>query len=416
MAFMRTKYLNIAAIACVCVYLVAAGSVAVRLASRAAANEVLAGKEFAEIVDRASAAAILGFMDAPFREAVRDGIENSRTLAAAIVTGPEGPEYAVERTSGHLMPGNGAPRFASAFGAREAPLFSPLRFEGIRNATISAQALIITEADVFAVLRDALFAVLAGLLIALVFLAVPGSKAQATAPAEENLHDRSRAGEPSGLDKAGRPEAAPVAAPIVDEAFDIPDLSVEVSAEVTEDLPPVKAGMEERPRSPVGLYSPRSGLGWEEYAHDRIESELHRCASFEQDLVFLVMAPSARTAGIQSSISDVAREIVGFFGFKDLAFERGDSGVSLILPNVDLDRGLRMSDEFRDALRDEGGVLAGIDLRIGLTSRSGRLVDTDRLIMEAERALEKALEEDDSPIVAFKPDPERYRAFVAEQN
>jgi len=36
--------------------------------------------------------------------------------------------------------------------------------------------------------------------------------------------------------------------------------------------------------------------------------------------------------------------------------------------------------------------------------------------MEAERALEKALEEDDSPIVAFKPDPERYRAFVAEQN
>jgi hypothetical protein len=51
-------------------------------------------------------------------------------------------------------------------------------------------------------------------------------------------------------------------------------------------------------------------------------------------------------------------------------------------------------------------------IRAGLTSRSGRLVDAERIIVEAEQALLKAIREASSEIVAFKSDPERYRAFI----
>jgi hypothetical protein len=50
------------------------------------------------------------------------------------------------------------------------------------------------------------------------------------------------------------------------------------------------------------------------------------------------------------------------------------------------------------------------DLRAGLSSRSGRLIDADRLFFEAASALEKA--KDGQPIVAFKSNPEKYRDFV----
>jgi hypothetical protein len=51
-------------------------------------------------------------------------------------------------------------------------------------------------------------------------------------------------------------------------------------------------------------------------------------------------------------------------------------------------------------------------LRIGISSRNKRLVRAARLLLEASRALDKAGQEPDSPIVAFKSDPEKYKAFM----
>ena len=50
---------------------------------------------------------------------------------------------------------------------------------------------------------------------------------------------------------------------------------------------------------------------------------------------------------------------------------------------------------------------------MGISSRSGRLVDSTRIGKEAEAALKKAREEHDSHIVAFKPDPDKYRLYLA---
>ncbi|MDR0641743.1 MAG: hypothetical protein LBG07_04700, partial [Treponema sp.] len=57
-----------------------------------------------------------------------------------------------------------------------------------------------------------------------------------------------------------------------------------------------------------------------------------------------------------------------------------------------------------------------IDLRFGISSRSGRLIDAERIMLEAREALKRAAEDNASHIVAFKSDPEKYRQYVKSRN
>jgi len=50
---------------------------------------------------------------------------------------------------------------------------------------------------------------------------------------------------------------------------------------------------------------------------------------------------------------------------------------------------------------------------MGISSRAGRLVDSARISQEAEAALQKAREDRDSHIVAFRPDPDKYRLYLS---
>jgi hypothetical protein len=85
---------------------------------------------------------------------------------------------------------------------------------------------------------------------------------------------------------------------------------------------------------------------------------------------------------------------------------------------MDLEQGLMNSEEFHDRVIKALPEFheAKSDLCLGLSSRSGRLIDPERLLFEASQALKKALKDPASPIVAFKSDPEKYRAFMAVQN
>ncbi|MBL8965899.1 MAG: GGDEF domain-containing protein, partial [Spirochaetaceae bacterium] len=168
--------------------------------------------------------------------------------------------------------------------------------------------------------------------------------------------------------------------------------------------------------APAGLYSPISGLGWESYLNDRLDAELARSASFEQDLSLLVFAYEGLSPG-SAEYGLVAKAIADFFSFKDLSFERGPEGFAIVLPNIDADHGLRMAEEFLKKLaglfKEGSEPLAAPPAFIGLSSRAGRLVDAARVTQEAEAALKKAREDRDSHIVAFRPDPDKYRLYLA---
>ncbi|MDR2049598.1 MAG: hypothetical protein LBP69_09110, partial [Treponema sp.] len=163
---------------------------------------------------------------------------------------------------------------------------------------------------------------------------------------------------------------------------------------------------------PQGLYSPKSGIGWENYTMDRLASEIHRCAASEQDLVVLLFECGENIAWDDELYKKLSDEAVRFFNLKDLTFEKGSRGISVIIPNTDLDHGIAKAEEFHArALKNlSGSFMAKTDLRAGISSRSGRLIDADRLFFEAASALEKA--KDGQPIVAFKSNPEKYRNFI----
>jgi len=183
--------------------------------------------------------------------------------------------------------------------------------------------------------------------------------------------------------------------------------------------PPLDGSAEGEPQ---GLFSPLSGLGWESYLEDRLEAELSRAASFEQDLSFLVLSLEGLAPG-SPPYRRLAKALNDFFSFKDLAFEKGQDGFAVILPNLDAEHALRMAEEFHKKVifllaEDEGRTAASprrdaLPLFMGLSSRAGRLVEAARILGEAELALGHAREEDDAKIVAFKPDPDKYRLYLA---
>jgi hypothetical protein len=163
---------------------------------------------------------------------------------------------------------------------------------------------------------------------------------------------------------------------------------------------------------PKGLYSPHGNIGWEEYTQDRLASEIHRCAASEQDLVVLLLECGETVDCTEDLFNKLASEAVQFFNLKDLTFVKGGKGISVIIPNADLDHGIRKAEEFHarimGAYRDDFSSKG--DLLVGISSRSGRLIDAERLLFEASNALAKAGPQ--TPIVAFKSDPEKYRDFI----
>ncbi len=171
-------------------------------------------------------------------------------------------------------------------------------------------------------------------------------------------------------------------------------------------------------QGPIGLFDPDTTLGWESYLRERLGSELRRAASFEQDMVLLIA--SYDTCMRESEEYRLfAKTSKDFFSFNDMAFLFGESAVAIILPNIDIDRAVRMSEELLKKItfivQGKAQALQYLELFMGLSSRSGRLVDADRIIAEALAALKKARGERDTHIMAFRPDPEKFRAYLSTQ-
>ncbi len=168
---------------------------------------------------------------------------------------------------------------------------------------------------------------------------------------------------------------------------------------------------------PRGLFDEETGLGWEAYLRERLSSELRRSASFEQDLSLLITSFRDARRG-DEEFNLFAATVRDFFSFKDMAFLFSEGGAACILPNMDVDHALRMSEELLKKLslmfqsQKANGSTA---IHIGLSSRAGRLVDADRIIGEAMAALTKAKQDGGARIVAFRPDPEKFRAYLAGQ-
>jgi GGDEF domain-containing protein len=299
-------------------------------------------------------------------------------------------------------------------------LSAPLRGDSSGKLVLEALYVAIPQTAVFLAFRDAALGLGLWMILAIVLILAFGRKPDATwRPAKAGVAAEAPfAG--AAFDKAPDDAASGTAADFgVDTGFETEaDRLLPKLADPIDDGALMEAATSARLADPRGLFSPLSGLGWESYLEDRLEAELSRSASFEQDLSLLLVAFEGIAPG-DPTYALIARTIAEFFSFKDLAFERGPEGFAVILPNLDADHGLRMAEEFHRKvtllIRGEGASapLDSLPLCIGLSSRAGRLVEAPRLLGEAAIALDRAREEGDTKILAFKPDPDKYRLYLA---
>jgi hypothetical protein len=421
----------------------------------------LANKEFNALADFASAANPSDFMSESFQGKLRNMLADSKTLEGIIVSGPQDRETAFERVQGNavIWP-DSSPRFAVRFG------LNPNHFRslpnGVRNAAVRGMSSYVEYGLFLDILKYTLFAVIAALSIAFFALIMELTLGRDTAALEFRDSPRSRravrrkepsrraeeppsesydaeeafgvfedtpgqtapaAEEPARQEESGSAEKEPAGqaeAGEMDDPFKIPfeDFQAEALPGIDNfagDDAAQTAGTEETgggdsAGGPQGLYSPHGNIGWEAYTKERLEAELHRCASFDQDLVLIIME-------FKEDLDDLAYKqftdtAVQFFTIRDLIFEKGERGITLIYPNIDLETGFVKSEEFHNRILSTMSLTTPTDLCIGLSSRSGRLIDADRILMEASQALDRALRDPASPIVAFKSDLEKYRAFI----
>ena len=147
----------------------------------------------------------------------------------------------------------------------------------------------------------------------------------------------------------------------------------------------------------------------------RVDNEILRCTKSNQDISVI----SLRIAGIdwtkdegQAVCSCVKEQLSS----PDLIFEKGDDAFTAALPDTNVNEAISVAEDLYASI-DE--ILAQYKndsiIGIGISSRSLRMISGERLSNEAEVALNHAMEDESSPIVAFKVDPQKYRNFLAAQ-
>ncbi len=371
-----SKIINAHLVFCIFFFLALAGFLAFRVSMTWGANATETRSDFDDLA-RASASRYLaaGDFGAPeFRTAMRAEVgKRPRLLAAVVYSRKDGVRYAFLRDRA-LMPDPGTAAWTGSPSYAELPwgtrLYRLPYAPGYgTDLSIDGLYVVVGRQDAFPILKETFvilfcFFVLTCivLLIAPSFAASPGGAAR-PARSDERAAAPSRSPEPEG---AGGSDGTPE------------------------------------------LFSPTTGLGWKEHLDQRLKFELERAASFDQDLVLVVMAlDDFDPSGPRDVYAEAAAAVRRAFRFQDLTFEHGPGSFALLLPDQDIDGGIESVQRFRR------GLPAGVSLCSGLSSRNGRLVSGKTLLTEAERALEKARAEGPGRIVAFRADAEKYRGVIS---
>ncbi|MGN0740772.1 MAG: hypothetical protein ACI4LX_11435 [Treponema sp.] len=161
------------------------------------------------------------------------------------------------------------------------------------------------------------------------------------------------------------------------------------------------------------LFSSGTGFCVEKYLTTRLDSELARASSGELDLSLILL----RIKGLslqEPCGTEICRQILDIFHYRDMLFEYKTDGIAVIFSNSDIDKAMESCESIYAEIC---ATLNKYEKRLkpvfGIASRSLRFISGERLITEAEQALLHAAEDAESPIIAFRVNPEKYRQYMA---
>lgn len=141
----------------------------------------------------------------------------------------------------------------------------------------------------------------------------------------------------------------------------------------------------------------------------KCEESLVKAAENGSDLAVLIIK-------VNSSENEISREQIenifdSDFAQNALVFSDESNLFTVLLENTGLDDAMTVAKEifedFSEKLTD-----AGQKVTIGLSSKNGRTVSSERLLTEAREAQKHAATEPDSPIIAFRASPEKYNDYI----
>ncbi|MCL2808765.1 MAG: hypothetical protein FWD24_01725 [Treponema sp.] len=375
---------SIIAAFCIIIYLFALVQGAVRIYLNIEQRKEVIKIEFSQMANLAQSQSVNGFLNERYIQAINNSLITTKSIEALIITGSDNV-YAFEKQRDFAIEwvNNTTPRFKNKFSFSNETLYQPLDIFDIRNANIKAVASAYDFNAFSKILKETLIIIAVGFAIAFITMLLQLLFA-----------------------KPVRGEMVLVPTPEAKKK----KMSVYEKESVTI-LPPQKVFSESK-STPKGLYSPRSNIGWEEYIKDRLDSELHRCSSTEKDLSLVLMdfinIPNDDMYVI------TADEAVSFYTSRDLLFEFGKHGIAVILPGTGLENAIEKSEKFYQRIMEkfQHNEDSIFNMKIGLSSRSGRLLNAERIMLETKEALKKAKNDPATTIIAFKSDPEKYRDYI----
>jgi len=284
-------------VACICIIIYMGVLVYVIIGINANMNQrrLVAEQEFYDIVDLANSAGLLSFMDESFNDIILNALRRSVAIEGLIITGPNGEEGFEKEQGRALTWVNNSPRFRNRFDFSRQPYFQQLRIQGLRNVNIMAVAGAFDYTEISRILKQALLPVILSLVLAFFTLLMSFLRRKPDSRQKEK-----KAAEPA--------REAP------------------------------------KQHAPRGAYSERGRIVRQENTESRLTEELRRCAEAGQDLSFIAMEfkPAVDDPTYARFAADTAR----FFSSRDFICEKGERGISVICPGLNLDAGFLNAGEF----------------------------------------------------------------------
>lgn len=148
-----------------------------------------------------------------------------------------------------------------------------------------------------------------------------------------------------------------------------------------------------------------------EFFFPKLTDELDKAASGDSDLTLTLIKYETDIIEKTYALHEEITSLIKSFFIKQIAFNLKNDTIAMILPDSTLEESITKTSEFIISLKRATGIE---NIFGGASSRNGRIVSASRIIMETESSLAKTLAESNSPIIAFKPNPEKYRQMISE--
>jgi hypothetical protein len=438
---------------CIAAYVVALVVAGIQIGFNIKDRQIAAEREFSGLVNSCSRISAQAFMNKAFQDTIQDALTYSDTLQGIILAGPDG-EYAFERAlSGAIDRVENSPRFAKQFGTSSRMFFSPLDVEGLRNVTLSAVYRYIDFDLLLSVLKRTLIIVLAALTIAFFALILESvtdkrhlGETEGESPYSSSSYSSAGEGEPEAVpekpvQKTRRPSPLETTAPretmapsetmapldqdldqdldslFNDDSFDEVFGSDDNDTPLSGDFPGIVPDAEDdvsfgEDAANAGPAGEPGVIGREEDAPERLDAELRRSESSGEDLTVMVLEYGNPDDPEGIWFRDFVRMTVDYFDSGVTIFGKGKTGMTVILTDTDINGGIGKVKEFRNRIP----AAFTRKLAVGLSSRLGRFVKADRILLEAAEASAKSKKDPENRIVAFKSDLDKYRAFIEKKS